>query len=320
MNIHIKLFFFSSLLIFLCLPSTSLAANTDLSFSGPHTTAVGQTIRIRALVSSKQSLNATQGTIQYPKSILAVTGIITGKSIIKYWQQEPNNDPGTGTISFTGGLPNPGYSGSGGVLFDISMRALAEGKATVTFGENTQILANDGNGSALDTSKQGITIQITKALTPPPGTNTPPAEPIKDTTPPTNLELLIGHDGNLFNGDWFAVFQATDSESGIDHYEIAEVPEKTSYPTDNEWIKATSPYRLQEQGTNTKIFFKAIDKAGNQSVISHDHIVKPPLLQIVTAPTDWRLLIILAIILLLGVVLPIFVYRRKKQQTNAVQK
>ncbi len=320
MNTHyLKFFLATALLVFTGTPAVSRAANTNISLSSPHTASVGQSIRIRVLVSSDQSLNAAQGTVQYPKEFLSVTGIATGKSIIKYWQQEPNNDPGTGTISFTGGLPNPGYTGTGGTVFDITARALAEGKATVVFGENTQILANDGNGSVLDTSKQGATIQITKATTPDQET-TPPAEPAKDTTPPTDLELLIGHDGNLFNGDWFAVFQATDTESGIDHYEIAETSQKTPYPVDNEWIKATSPYRLQEQVKNTKIFFKAVDKAGNQSIISHDHIVKPPLLQMITTQTDWRFLVILAILLLLAVVLPIFVYNRKKQQAGTVQK
>lgn len=319
--------FFSKLLFVGCIcafvttaQQVQASTTATLGLSGPRTTSVGQSIRIRAIISSEQSLNAIQGSLQYSKELLSVTNIAHGKSIIKYWQQEPNNDPGTGTISFTGGLPNPGFTGSSATVFEITAKARAEGTASIAFSENSQILANDGNGSVLSSTKQAITIQIIKAATP---SQTPPPEQVdipQDTTPPENLELLLGHDGNLFNGDWFAVFQATDADSGIDHYEIAEVSQKNNYPVDNEWIKATSPYRLQEQEQDTKVFFKAVDKAGNQSVTSHNHTVKPAILQIITTPTDWRFLIILVILLLFAVVLPIFVYHRKKQQADTVQK
>lgn len=314
---YIKLLALLGLIIaFSATPFIAQANNTSIQLSAPHTANIGQIIRIRVLVSSDTSLNVIQGTVQYPKGLLNVTSVATGNSVLKYWQQQPNNDPGTGIISFTGGLPTPGFMGTGGTLFDITARALAEGKADITVGEGTLVLANDGNGSVLSSTKQGTSIQISKGATTP---VVPVPETVRDTSPPSDLELVIGHDGNLFNGDWFAAFQGSDVTSGIDYYEVAEAAPNTAYPTGNEWVKAVSPYRLQEQEKNTKIFLKAVDKSGNESVISRDHIVKPPIFQTITAPTDWRLLIILAIILLIAIVVPIFVYHRKKQQVDTVQ-
>lgn len=299
------------------MPLVAKANNTSIQLITPHTANIGQAIRIRVSVSSDTSLNVIQGTVQYPRALLNITSVSTGNSVLKYWQQQPNNDPGMGIISFTGGLPTPGFAGTNGIVFNITARALAEGKADITIGNSTLILANDGYGSVLNSNKQGATIEITKGA---PIPALPVPEKITDTTPPSDLELVIGHDGNLFNGDWFAAFQGLDADSGIDHYEIAETPPNTTYPTNGEWTKAVSPYRLQEQEKNTKVFLKAVDKSGNESVISRDHIVKPPVFQTLTTAPNWQLLILLAIILLLAIVLPIFVYHRKKQQGSTVQK
>lgn len=291
------------------------AANTDLHISGPKSVALGQTFSVRLIMSSASSINAMSGNVQYSGELLGVQGVSYNRSIFKLWQQTPNNSPQTNQVVFAGGLPNPGFSGENGEIIQITFKARALGTATVQLLNNSQVLLNDGQGSRAEWSATPYTVQINKPETEP---TPPPAEPspvAKDTTPPTNLELLIGHDSHLFEGNWFAVFRAEDLESGIDHYELAEVDNSQTYPVDTDWRKVTSPYQLLKQEQGTKVFLKAVDKSGNISTISREH--KPTLISF--PRPDWRLLLILAVILALGLILPIFVYHRKKLEAS-VQK
>lgn len=255
------------------------------------------------------------GNIQYSGELVGVQTLNYNRSIFKLWQQTPNTSPQTNQVVFAGGLPSPGFTGENGEIIQITLKARALGTATVQLLSNSQVLLNDGQGSRAEWSATPYTVQINK---PEAGPIPPPIEPpapTKDTTPPINVELLIGHDSHLFEGDWFAVFRADDPESGINHYEIAELENAQDYPTDADWRKTNSPYRLLKQEQNTKIFLKAVDKSGNITVISREH--RPRLISLPTP--DWRLLLLLAAILVLGVVLPIFVYHRKKLEAS-VQK
>lgn len=290
---------------------TAHAASTDLHLSGPKSVALGQTFSVRLLVNSASSINAMSGNVQYSGELLSVQGVSYNRSIFKLWQQTPNNSPQTSQIVFAGGLPNPGFAGENGVIIQINFKARALGTATVQLLNNSQVLLNDGQGSRAEWSTTPYTVQINKPGTEP----TPPTEPLvlqNDITPPTGLELLIGRDSHLFEGDWFAVFRADDTESGVDHYEIAELDNAQTYPLEADWRKANSPYRLLKQEENTKIFLKAVDKSGNVAVTSREHRPKHIALPI----PDWRMLILLAVILALGLILPIFVYHRKKLQAT----
>ena len=35
---------------------------------------------------------------------------------------------------------------------------------------------------------------------------------------------MVGHDPKIFSGQYFVAFAASDAQSGIDHYEVLEVP------------------------------------------------------------------------------------------------
>lgn len=288
-----------------CLAQSNSPSNALLKLSGPKLASVGQVIQVSILLSTQTSINVVQANLSYPKELLSVTNIGWGNSILRYWTQEPVADPSSGIISFAGGLPTPGFTGNNGRLLQISFKTRATGQANITF-NSTKVLLNDGQGTETPSAGSAYTLQISPET--PKQTTTPTTTPA-DTTPPNNLELFISHESDLFNGDWFAVFQAEDSSSGIDHYEIAEIPDNQAYPKEDDWVRAPSPYRLQIQENNTKIFLKAVDKNGNRAVISKTHAPRKvnPL-----ATPNWRLLILLSILAILAVVLPIFVYHRKK--------
>lgn len=290
------------------LPHHAQAALTTLYLSGPKNVTLGQTFFVRLLLNSANPINAISGNIRYSGELLEMQAVNYQRSIFALWQQTPNHSPQTNQLVFTGGLPNPGFTGENGEVVQVAFKARALGTATIQLLSNSQVLLNDGQGSSADWSTSPYVVQIHKAITEPTPPPTELAPSQKDTTPPSNLELLIGHDSNLFEGAWFAVFQAEDKESGIDYYEIAELDSNQTYPTDTNWRKANSPYRLLKQEQNTKVFLKAVDKSGNVSVISEERRLRS-----ISLPTqNWHILLMLSIILGLGLVLPIFVYHRKK--------
>jgi hypothetical protein len=312
-----KLFILLPLFAAMLLPTpTHAATEATLHFTGPRTAVVGQIIHVRGLLTTSVPINVVQGALSYSPDQLQVSSISIGKSILRYWQQGPTAET-TGRIQFLGGLPTPGFQGTNGELLDITFKTKREGKAVVAFLSESDVLANDGNGTSVPTARASFEIDIIK---PTPGAPEPTPEPPtenRDTTPPTDLELLIGHDSHLFDGAWFAVFQAVDGESGIDHYEIAETDPSTGEPAASEWVPATSPYKLTRQDERTKVFLKAIDKAGNSARISQEHNPQPQ--------RDFSILVLmllLVIILLLSLIslhINISSWRKSGKTSGSVQ-
>jgi len=93
-----------------------------------------------------------------------------------------------------------------------------------------------------------------------------------DATPPEVFVPQIGRDPEVYGGKYFLGFSAKDKMSGVDHYEVAE---ESNFGIFNfigdifikpSWNKTASPYLLERQGLGTRIFVKAVDKAGNERV------------------------------------------------------
>ena len=95
----------------------------------------------------------------------------------------------------------------------------------------------------------------------------PPA--VSDKNPPLDFTPEIVSNPDIFNGKWTLVFLARDNESGIDHFEIREV--STSWfsrivSRNALWKKTESPYILKDQGLESAIEVKAIDRAHNEKI------------------------------------------------------
>jgi len=90
---------------------------------------------------------------------------------------------------------------------------------------------------------------------------------LKDTTPPEFSDVFVAQDPTVFEGRTFLAFLATDRTSGIDHYEVAETKEGKRKMQDQRWKNATSPWLLKDQRLKSIITVRAIDKAGNESIV-----------------------------------------------------
>src|SRR5690606_16980494 len=92
-----------------------------------------------------------------------------------------------------------------------------------------------------------------------------------DTIPPEKFTIYLERTPNAFSNDYYIVFNTTDKQSGIDHYEVIEEPLEdqmlfTWGAATAPWVKARSPYMLKDQSLNSTIRVRAIDKAGNEYI------------------------------------------------------
>jgi hypothetical protein len=109
--------------------------------------SVGDTITIGVYVSSDdQAMNAVSGVLNIPRDKLEIVLISTGGSIINLWVREPSFSVSGGSVSFEGIVLNPGFTGSGGQIVVMTLRAIGPGIATINFSSGV-VLANDGHGT-----------------------------------------------------------------------------------------------------------------------------------------------------------------------------
>lgn len=131
-----------------------------------------------AINTGDQAINSVQASITFPTDQLEVTSISKG-SILTLWTAEPSYSNSSGVVSFSGGVPSPGYQGHG-TLLNITFKAKVSGSSTVSIIGGV-ILANDGRGTNVYGGANGATYTISAAAA---NTNTP----VKTTTPTEESE------------------------------------------------------------------------------------------------------------------------------------
>jgi len=88
-----------------------------------------------------------------------------------------------------------------------------------------------------------------------------------DTTKPEEFKPEIAE----IEGKKYLVFSTIDKTSGVDYYEVLETRNKKQ----ETWKIAKSPYILSDQGLESKISVKAVDKAGNERISEIALSIKP---------------------------------------------
>lgn len=248
------------------------AAASELAITGPAQIVQGDEFTVSILINTEEkAINALEIEVLYASDVLEVLRFDTSKSIIELWSKEPFVNQDTGTISFSGGIPYPGYNGKARELLSIIFRAKAVAATNISVSHTSTVLLNDGLGTRDTVSNKNSAVTITAPIT---GHIPEVISPVPDTIPPTDLQLEIGREPAMFGGNYFAAFIAKDNESGISHYEIAEKPltnkrdYQTTYPGTGDWKPANSPYVLENQSGINAVFIKAVDSAGNFTVES----------------------------------------------------
>lgn len=126
---------------------------------------LGDLINASIIVNTKgKSINNAEGIINYPKDLIEVVSISKTGSIFSFWMEEPKFSNSVGKISFNGGVPNPGFTGSNGLIAKISFKAKKSGSATISF-LTANVRLNDGLGTDDTDGKISATVNIKEATT-----------------------------------------------------------------------------------------------------------------------------------------------------------
>ena len=110
-------------------------------------------------------INAAETILYFPKDKLEVVNISKENSIFSLWPEEPIFSNSFGEISFSGGMPHPGFNGKEGLIITIKFEAKKEGITEISFGES-RILADDGKGTDIFSFVLGANFEI-KPIAPP---------------------------------------------------------------------------------------------------------------------------------------------------------
>ena len=99
-----------------------------------------------------------------------------------------------------------------------------------------------------------------------------------DIISPEPFRVGVYKDPSLFEGKLFAVFSTVDKQTGVDHYEVAEVPTSDLGLDRNQWkwVRAVSPYLIKNQTLDGALKVRAIDKAGNERIGEYQTQKLPP--------------------------------------------
>ena len=132
-------------------------------------------------------------------------GILKSGSVFQLWTQDPVVSASDGTLNFGGGIPNPGFTGSAGKLFSISLKVRTTDTGTINWSSGA-VLANDGKGTNILVSMGGgsyaLNPKIITPSAPPSGPTVPAPAPTTATGVPAAPEITSSThpDPNL----WYA--------------------------------------------------------------------------------------------------------------------
>jgi hypothetical protein len=242
----------------LCGPFSAYAAALKLVANGP--AVVGQPFRVDVVLDTQgDTLNAVQATIHYPANLVSVENVDDGNSIINFWVTPPAVSSSE-EISFAGIVPG-GFSGHSGPITSLIFNPLVPGAASISIATAT-VFRNDGQGTAVPVSLSNLSFGVSL-----PASGTPPVAPVNSLITPNSFTPEIAKDPNIFDGNYFLVFSTIDKGTGIDHYEVLEVPTGAGTEPAGTWVVAQSPYLLRDQSLSSNIYVRAVDHAGNFIVV-----------------------------------------------------
>ncbi len=149
---------------------------------------VGKSFSVSINVSTVDSANAFEGTINFPEDKLQLTSLSKSGSIMSLWVQEPSFSNSVGTVRFEGVVLNPGYTGSSGKIITLNFKVKSAGEARLGFADGA-VLANDGEGTNILTGAGAADFILSDAGEAPApesggGTSAPTAPKVSSPTHP----------------------------------------------------------------------------------------------------------------------------------------
>lgn len=242
-----------------------------------------------------ECVNTVSVAISYNPEELSVQEVSTGDSVISLWTKTPTierNEKGeSGRVVFEGGIPGGfcgrviGDPGQTNILVKLVVSGIEQigSSATTTTSQivvdaSSKVYLHDGKGTQASTTMLGLNVTFSQSTSTP--ENLWLTDVKADTISPELFEITLVQGPSVGNSKHFIVFNTTDKQSGVDHYEVLETdPDRFGFltwvPRESYWVPATSPYILRDQNLLSKIMVKAVDKNGNERVVVYTPEMSP---------------------------------------------
>jgi len=230
------------------------------------------------LNTSSQTVNTIEGDLKYDSNFISAEALNTGNSFVNFWIEKPNIKK-VGLIHFAGMTPG-GISTAKGEVLSVVFKTQKTGNTGLEL-NNTNLYLNDGNGTILKSDTKDISIAINQGVN-----NNITNFIFNDKIPPEKFNIIRTKVPSLFDGKYFVVFNTSDKQSGLDHYQVCEL---------FKCVLAESPYLLNNQTPFYYVMVKAFDMNGN---FTSSLLVSP-------------LLIIVLILFILSILILLFYLYRK---------
>jgi len=231
------------------------------------------TIKLK-LDSGGSTINVAQATVHFQPDVLEVRSISKTGSIFTMWPEQPSYSNSLGTINFSGGLPSPGFVGTGTII-SVDFRTKKSGDAKLSISGGV-ILAADGRGTNILSHISEAAYEIapgTKNITTKnaaniSGTNVPGVangenivQGSVDAIPPEPFEIVIDNQGDLTLPTPFILLDAKDNLSGIKEFEL-QIDEGDIFSVS---LEKANPFTMPFQRTGShELRAWAVDNAGNR--------------------------------------------------------
>ena len=249
------------------LPYSVFASNVYIDTSHPDF-FVGDTILLNVRVDSEnKKINVVEGGVllDYGAELASLIDINTSGSKFYLWPSKPLPSEANTSISFAGGAPG-GFNSKDAIIFNIVLKLQKVGQITMT-PNNFSIYLHDGKGTKDEVSVKNLVIDVLPKKFDSRSRDDWNTITSNDKTPPEFVEAIISRDSYVFNNQYFVSFFAVDKNSGIAYYEIKE--------GDRDFIRAESPYLLRDQSFKSTVQIKAVDKAGNENIVTPELVSVP---------------------------------------------
>lgn len=219
---------------------------------GPSATA-SDTVAI-SLDTQGQTVNAVEAHFSFDTDLFSIGSVSDANSVVELWVSGPTFSNTLGTLDLAGIIPGGENTSDGTVVTITLVPKETNIKTNFTF-VSGQVLLNDGRGTPTVLSVVINPFALGAAGS---------VSPALSTQAPDAFAPEIGRDPNIFSGQYFLAFSTTDQGSGIDHYDVLEVPAGTKVSSSSSgWQTATSPYLLHDQTLSSDIYVRAVDTSGN---------------------------------------------------------
>jgi len=243
-------YFYKILIVLVTLiPQVILAVSLDIKINN-NDIKVGDEILIALEIDTLgKSYNAISGQLLVENSF-EIKNINIGESLISFWIENPTKTKNN-TIDFSGIIPG-GLNGSGNI-FEITLLVKNTNLGQLTL-RSVSIFENDGLGTEKKIPDKSININPRNLIAGEENTKILKT----DTTKPDPFTVTLLSEKNLLNGKYVLIFNTKDRESGVKMY--------TALEGKNIFENVESPYVLQNQKINERIYVKAIDYFGNERI------------------------------------------------------